>query len=460
MKIIIGPPGTGKTTTLLDILDSELDRVDPDKIAFVSFTRKGAYEARDRAIDKFNFLPQDFAYFRTLHSIAYRYTVPNHILNKTHYRELGKLLGLRFTGYHDSEELPGTVDSGDRLLFLDGFARNTCQELHAVWHSHGEDLDWFWLKHVRSTFKEYKKIKGLVDFTDLIEEFIKRNRALPVEVAIVDEAQDLSTLQWQMVNVAFRYAKRIYIAGDDDQAIYKWSGADVKHFLNLDGQLQFLKKSHRLPKSIFKLSQKIAAKIRNRHSKTFTPRGKEGSVTFHNHLDSVQLDDSSWLLLARNRYMLKEYEEMARYHNCIYSTRQGSSVDAEHVEMIEAHIRLRKGKHVESEKKKRLSEYCRNNKIDLALPWYEALIRIPYLQRKYYQMIDINKEPNIHIDSIHGVKGGEADNVVLMTDMSFKTYQSYLKNEDDEHRVFYVGATRARKNLHIIMPQTEKGYLI
>ena len=31
-------------------------------------------------------------------------------------------------------------------------------------------------------------------------------------------------------------------------------------------------------------------------------------------------------------------------------------------------------------------------------------------------------------------------------------------NEDSEHRIFYVGATRARKTLHIVEPKDKNGY--
>ena len=50
------------------------------------------------------------------------------------------------------------------------------------------------------------------------------------------------------------------------------------------------------------------------------------------------------------------------------------------------------------------------------------------------------------------VKGGEEDNVVLLTDLTQNTLKSYRKNPDDETRLFYVGATRAKENLHIIRP--------
>ena len=69
-----GPPGTGKTTTLLNQVDALLaGGMAPDEIGYFAFTRKAAHEARDRAVARFNLDPQnDFQYFRTLHSLAFK----------------------------------------------------------------------------------------------------------------------------------------------------------------------------------------------------------------------------------------------------------------------------------------------------------------------------------------------------------------------------------------------------
>ena len=70
--IVLGPPGTGKTTTLLKKVDHYLKETDPDKIGYFAFTQKAAYHARDEAIKKFNLAEDDLPYFRTLHSLAFR----------------------------------------------------------------------------------------------------------------------------------------------------------------------------------------------------------------------------------------------------------------------------------------------------------------------------------------------------------------------------------------------------
>jgi len=51
--------------------------------------------------------------------------------------------------------------------------------------------------------------------------------------------------------------------------------------------------------------------------------------------------------------------------------------------------------------------------------------------------------------------------VVLLTDLSRNTQRNYENNPDDENRLFYVGATRAKNHLHIIRPKDiYKGYRI
>ena len=93
--IVLGPPGTGKTTTLLNEVDNYLKKTDPDKIGYFAFTQKAAYHARDEAIKKFNLTEDDLPYFRTLHSLAFRKLglKKDQVMQSSHYKDLGRRLG-------------------------------------------------------------------------------------------------------------------------------------------------------------------------------------------------------------------------------------------------------------------------------------------------------------------------------------------------------------------------------
>jgi len=72
-NIVVGPPGTGKTTFLLNEVEKFLEKgTSPGRIAYLAFTRKAAREALERATTKFILDSQDLPYFRTIHSLCYR----------------------------------------------------------------------------------------------------------------------------------------------------------------------------------------------------------------------------------------------------------------------------------------------------------------------------------------------------------------------------------------------------
>jgi len=89
--------------------------------------------------------------------------------------------------------------------------------------------------------------------------------------------------------------------------------------------------------------------------------------------------------------------------------------------------------------------------------WSEAMDKIPETERAYITALlrrgeKFNATPRITASTIHGSKGGEADNVVLLTDLSPSAESEMHINPDDMHRVFYVGVTRAKQNLYIVDP--------
>ena len=123
--IVLGPPGTGKTTTLLDEVDKYLKQTDPNRIGFFSFTQKAAYEARDRAMDKFNFTEDDLPYFRTLHSLAFRRLgiKKENVMQRRHYEDLGKKINMRLDYNEYDREHTGLFTTNSYLLRIIQLAR-------------------------------------------------------------------------------------------------------------------------------------------------------------------------------------------------------------------------------------------------------------------------------------------------------------------------------------------------
>jgi DNA helicase-2/ATP-dependent DNA helicase PcrA len=497
-RIVLGAPGCGKTTRLLAILEDEMNMgVSPNRVAYVSFTRKAVKEAQDRAAIKFGFSYQDMPYYKTVHSLCFQQlgATKRDVIGSVHLDEIAKLLGIQFTGAYDEDGtgMPTGGADGDAFLFLDNLARAREENLQTVYHEQDNPpFSWYQLKQFSDTLREYKRDTGLMDFTDMLSRYVESGIPIDVDVAVIDEAQDLSRLQWRVIKKAFQNVKRVYVAGDDDQAIYTWSGADVATFLKLQGTQEILNQSYRLPSLIHTLSQSLITGVNNRFAKVFMPRSDIGTVQRHTYPDMVDLTaEGSWLFLARNVYQTAAYEKFLRLAGETFITKYGqSSVKQASYLAIRTWERLRKGTPQLGADIKQMYDYLRvghclkrGAKSGLALvddqyytslqleadsglqlthlPWHEALIGISLNEREYYLSVlrrhgtkALSTHPRMHVSTIHGAKGGEADNVVLLTDMAKKSYDGYRQQADPETRVFYVGVTRTKKALHIIQPQS------
>ena len=73
----------------------------------------------------------------------------------------------------------------------------------------------------------------------------------------------------------------------------------------------------------------------------------------------------------------------------------------------------------------------------------------------------INKNPRIKMSTIHGAKGGEADNVLLLQDLTGAAIETFSHDPDELHRLFYTGATRAKRELHVLDPRDfDRAYIL
>lgn len=458
-SIILGPPGTGKTSQLMQILEYEMKTVEPNRIAFVSYTREGTYQGRDRAIEKFKLEKNDVLYFKTLHSIAYHSLgiKPAQVLQQSDIKEFGAAINLKLKGRYSFD----LANNDDKYIFFIDLIRNNKEKAMTLINS----LNIPKLDDTRLNFEAYKSQLGLIDFTDMLIRFVEEGKALPVDVAIIDEAQDLTTLQWEFVKIAFKDCKRIYIAGDDDQAIYQWSGADIDKFMGLQGERTILHQSYRLPQTVHEFAEYILSRFENRIEKEFKATPEKGHVYSMNELEELTIKpDDSYLFLSRNTFYLNRFEEYLYNSGVVFDFMRKRSVSTDDVEAINIYTAIQKGKPFTPAQFHILKKYLPGGFNEEHIPlndWFTVL-EIPTEKKLYYRKLIKNKVDlktcNIKVNTIHSVKGAEADNVILLLNVSGAVYKNIQQNPDSEHRVFYVGATRARKNLYVLFPDQKYYY--
>jgi DNA helicase-2/ATP-dependent DNA helicase PcrA len=492
-EIILGPPGTGKTTKLLEIVDEELARgVPPDRMCYVTFTRKGAEVAIERAMKKFSLRREQLPYFRTLHSLCYRALGINsgEVMNKQKLLGFADWVGVKITGRWSEDGTFSGFEIGDRIMFMENLARVRMIPLRQQYDLDDDGLPWNLVDRVARAYASYKQKNGLVDYTDMLYNFLRSGINLRLEVVFDDEAQDQSALQWAVLQKLSGKSRRMAIAGDDDQALYKWAGADVDSFVDLQGKVTVLGHSHRVPQLIQGVASGIISGVQHRRPKEWSPRSHGGTVSYANEFDNVDCSKGNILILTRNIYLLREQIEPAlRRSGIIYDYNGHTSVPSGIIDAITHWEKLREGGTITAEQARRVYEYmgsgtgvARGYKklpqfqdddhvslADLQIRggllttdiWHDALDRIPaeemgYLLAARKRGEKLLAEPRVRISTIHGAKGGEADHVVLLKEIARRTHREMELDEDSERRVWYVGATRARQDLTIVEASTPR----
>lgn len=493
--LILGGPGCGKTTALLDIVEKAFERgVEPDRIAFVAFTRKAAQEARDRMSAKFGIEADSIPYFRTLHSLAFAQLgiERTQILDGVKLEGYAKAEGLQLSKefvdeFGVAQAEPFTVD--DKILNAWSLSRISSATFHdTVVDQH---IDPIYAERVRSDFEEWKEQAMLVDFTDMIEKFRGEAELPAFDLLIVDEAQDLSQLQWQMVDHLVEHSKDIYFAGDDDQAIYAWAGADVEHFLHMDADREVLPVSYRLKRNIFDACQKVINLVDDRYAKDWQPHAEGGVIDYVDNLTRLNDDmsEGSWMILSRTNSLLVRHAKWLRENGLPFwqATKDGmrSSTNTPPVLAVLAYENLKRGKVLNAEQCKNVWEHLSpklrptnaplfeamgeytiddlcSTGFDASPSWLDALM-IPSGVLQYIRAVKVRGEslistPRITLSTIHGVKGGEADTVVVDQKLSSRTHGALVKGNQAEYRALFTAMSRARERLVFLDTTSAKNY--
>ena len=508
---IFGPPGTGKTYTLIErILKKHLKRgISPNDIAFLSFTNKAVNTAVERALAAFpNFKTDDFYRFKTLHTYCRRYFQEEVFDPKDCMIDFA--LQTKIVKTSDTRLSDDNFIYKDWSLSIYSKARNLLQSPIETYkkESYKKDNLNIFLRKI-STYEHYKQGGGersFIDFDDMIEKAIREVDFPKLKILILDEAQDCTPLQWSVIYKMVDKVDRVYLAGDDDQGIYKWNGADPKYFTTFfPGRKYKLRKTKRFGEAIYKFSQIIRRGILDSEEKDYEPSDSKSYVKSYLSFKEIpfEKEHGTWYILGRVNSAVNELRMLAKDAGLYYKdNKENKCFDQKQWEAIKTWTRLTNDKKINKLEAQNLFKYIRELKdinfrtdkfwskepdfreynfedlkewCGLDLPdeaknkqWWWILKRnlkaqqarhFLRLLRRYGQKT-LDEKPKIIIDTIHSVKGGEADHVLMYSKGNYPSIFHTKSREEkiNERKVWYTGATRAKKSLHLLRTDYKYNY--
>lgn len=497
---IYGPPGTGKTTTLISTLEKLIERgYKPSEMAFLSHTKAAAEEARDRIALKFGgySLQEDFKWFRTIHSAccAVLKVGYNDILGNADLKRFAAETGWNVKGGVSMEEAIDSERSHDIILNARSMASHCLVPLSEIIAKLPDDPALASADRFLEDYDAYKEKLGKIDFTDMLE-IVEGKGALPVKVMLVDECQDLSDRQWNVVHAFAADCDYLYLAGDDDQAIYEFMGSSKDGFLDHTSDRQtVLHHSYRCAKSIGDQADKIIRRVKRREHKTVDWQGEAGDV----QRSGIEISSLPWremakgdksiMVLFRHQKQAWSFSYRLQDLNIPYTMRGSSVTMSAEAEIIKVFLDMKHGggaytaaqigkmmrkagdakaasaarKAAETPQSLLKMEDCPEFNWDVE-DWprlfgrYDSdRKRLGVLRRmvNLHGLAIIGQQPLIDISTYHGSKGREADIVVLNTDCYKRTWNEQQTNPDVEVRLCYVGLTRAKEKAIILSPRTD-----
>ena len=457
---IYGPPGTGKTFRLIRRVNAYVRTGTPyHKIGYFAFTKKAAKEARERiGVDE-----KQVPYFQTLHAFCFHLLNLNEsdIMQPHHYEALGKKLNIRvnFNDKYNEEQTHFLTCNNPYFQMIQRSINKDIplrEEFNLNEHDRKDIDSWDTLKHIHINLQEYKTKMHLLDFNDLVKKVVNSKKFPKLKVIFIDEAQDLSPLQWQLYDKLKENCDDIYLAGDDDQAIFAWAGADVNRFIKEPANERVLRYSRRVSRAVQEQSQIAVSRISGiRKHKEYLPRAQEGFASHINNLGQIDLTKGKWLILTRTKSNLLDIMKELKSKNIYYQSNKGKSFNVGIYNGAMAYTKwIREGK-LEEKEINDVREYIPSGNWNPEKNWYDIFVadqkEILYIRNIISGGEILSENARVWVSTIHEAKGGEEDNVILSLHQGSKVQKSIrlsVDKQDEEHRVWYVGITRARNNLY------------
>jgi DNA helicase-2/ATP-dependent DNA helicase PcrA len=283
--LVLAGAGSGKTRVIVHRI-AHLVRVRgvlPWHVLAVTFTNKAAGEMRERLAALLGPLASDL-WVQTFHAFGARFL-----------RREAAAAGLppSFAIYDDDDQLRLVkrimaeigVDDGEPLTARQALSRidrwKNAALLPPEVAPDEYDVEGALAREIYVRFEAALARAGAVDFGDLLvkpvrllesDPRVRAHWAARFRHLLVDEFQDTNPVQYRLLGILAGERRNVCVVGDDDQAIYRWRGADVANILGFDAdfpgtRIVKLEQNYRSTRNVLDAAHAVISRARRRREK-------------------------------------------------------------------------------------------------------------------------------------------------------------------------------------------------
>lgn len=293
--LVLAVPGAGKTTVLIHRTNNLIENhnINPDSIISITFSRASANDMKKRYNTTFPNFQSTAIKFSTIHSFSYtilreyayrkniKYTLlegkntpinKNALLRKIYFEINGE--------YITEERLEGIVNTI-------GYIKNMCFDIDEYMLNNNVEINNF--KEIYMYYENYKLQNHLIDFDDMLvltykvlkeDKYLLNKYRNKYNYIQVDEGQDTSKIQMEIIKTIAYPNNNLFIVADDDQSIYGFRGAFPKGLLEFkkiypQAKIFYMEENFRSSKNIVNVSNKFIKQNTLRYDKNLFTKNKD-----------------------------------------------------------------------------------------------------------------------------------------------------------------------------------------
>lgn len=267
--LVLAVPGAGKTTVLIHRTMNIIKKcnIHPNRILSITFSKASALDMRQRFLKTF----PEYNYtgsFSTIHSFCFGLIREYSFINKiklnlieeeNHPQNKYSLLKKIFLDFN-KEYI--TEEKLETLINSIGYIKNMMISPEEFIKNNKVDFNNF--IDLFNTYEKYKRENNLIDFDDMLTislEILQSNKYIldkyrqKYDYFQLDEGQDTSKIQLEIIKILAYPNNNLFIVADDDQSIYGFRGAYPKALLQFNkifknGKIYFMERNYRSSKNI------------------------------------------------------------------------------------------------------------------------------------------------------------------------------------------------------------------